>query len=155
MSFVASTGPLNPERASEAAALMEKCLPGYDKRQLEETVGWYMEGGWTDVIGVYTLVEGAGLVGIALFRMRHGYAEGTAGLTGFLDGIYMEEKWRELSFLPILIRGCMHHAESKGCGELVSWCEPNDCISENAHEEALFEEKAIVLRYRTVLECEN
>ncbi|GKV68658.1 N-acetyltransferase [Sporosarcina sp. NCCP-2716] len=63
-------------------------------------------------------------VGFAQCQLRHDYVEGTSSSpVGYLEGLFVKEKFREQGIAKKLITMCEKWAKHKGCQEFASDCE--------------------------------
>lgn len=73
-------------------------------------------------------------VGIAQCSLRHDYVEGTeSSPIGYLEGIFVEECFREQGVAKKLCEACQEWAKQKGCVEFASDCELSNTTSFNFH----------------------
>lgn len=71
-------------------------------------------------------------IGFAQCQLRHDYVEGTdSSPVGYLEGIYIEEKYRKMGYAKELLAMCEKWAKEKGCTEFASDCE---LINEASYE---------------------
>lgn len=63
-------------------------------------------------------------VGFAQCQLRHDYVEGTeTSPVGYLEGIFVREKFRRSGIASRLLTECQRWAKTKGCTEFASDCE--------------------------------
>lgn len=63
-------------------------------------------------------------IGFAQCSLRYDYVEGTASSpVGYLEGIFVEEKYRNNGYAKELLLSCEKWAKDKGCIEFASDCE--------------------------------
>lgn len=80
-------------------------------------------------------------VGFAQCQLRFDYVEGTqTSPVGYLEGIYIKEKYRNNGYAKRLLNECEIWAKSKGCIEFASDCEITNSQSVNFHLKAGFHE---------------
>ncbi len=73
-------------------------------------------------------------VGFAQCGLRRDYVEGTqTSPVGYLEGIYVEEKYRRNGYARELLKACEGWAKSKGCAEFASDCEFTNADSLRFH----------------------
>lgn len=76
----------------------------------------------------------AGEVGFAQCQLRHDYVEGTASSpVGYLEGIYVDEGFRNLGVARKLLSACQDWARAVGCREFSSDCELSNTQSLHFH----------------------
>lgn len=74
-------------------------------------------------------------------QLRRNYVEGTkSSLVGYLEGIFVEQKYRRKGVTAKLSAGCMKWAKKKGCFEFASDCELDNTDSLLFHKKIGFEE---------------
>lgn len=80
-------------------------------------------------------------VGFAQCQLRHDYVEGCeTSPVGFLEGIYVEDRYRRSGVARALLSACEDWARSVGCTEFASDCELDNHDSLAWHLKAGFEE---------------
>jgi len=73
-------------------------------------------------------------IGFAQCSLRHDYVEGThTSPVGYLEGIFIEEKFRGKGYAAELLKACEIWAKSMGCKEFASDCELTNNQSLNFH----------------------
>jgi len=73
-------------------------------------------------------------IGFAHCSLRTEYVEGTnSGNVGYLEGIYVDPKFRKQGVAKILLYQCEEWAKSKGCIEMASDCELQNYTSYDFH----------------------
>ena len=79
--------------------------------------------------------------GFAQVGLRHDYVEGTeSSPVGYLEGIYVAEKFRGRGYARLLLTACEIWAKEKGCREFASDCELDNTQSLNFHLKTGFAE---------------
>lgn len=69
-------------------------------------------------------------VGFAQCQLRYDYVEGTeSSPVGYLEGIYVAEKYRKQGIAKDLLSACENWAKEKGCSEFASDCELSNSMS--------------------------
>ena len=69
-------------------------------------------------------------IGFAQCGLRHDYVEGTeSSPVGYLEGIFIREKYRKNGYAKDLLAECENWAKEKGCSEFASDCELDNDIS--------------------------
>jgi len=90
---------------------------------------------------VFLLVEDNQPVGFAHCQLRYDYVLGTqTSPVGYLEGIYIKEKYRKNGHATELVKKCEEWAKSQGCSEFASDCELPNEISYQFHLNLGFKE---------------
>ncbi len=80
-------------------------------------------------------------IGFAQCQLRHDYVEGTVSTpVGYLEGIFVEEKYRRKGYAKALLFSCEKWAKEQGCTEFASDCELVNTDGYNFHCEMGFKE---------------
>ena len=80
-------------------------------------------------------------VGFAQCQLRHDYVEGTkSSPVGYLEGIYIDEEYRNDGYARLLLQECERWASMKGCKEFASDCELSNDVSLRFHLSVGFSE---------------
>lgn len=80
-------------------------------------------------------------VGFAQCQLRYDYVEGTdSSPVGYLEGIYVADKYRKQGVARELLSACEGWAKEKGCTEFASDCELSNVQSLQFHLNVGFEE---------------
>lgn len=80
-------------------------------------------------------------IGFAQCQLRHDYVEGTeSSPVGYLEGIYIKDKFRNKGYAKELLTECESWAKSKGCSEFASDCEIDNINSFLFHKAMNFTE---------------
>ena len=80
-------------------------------------------------------------IGFAQCQLRHDYVEGTeTSPVGYLEGIFIEEKYRKKGYAKQLLAACENWALEQGCTEFASDCELDNTESLKFHMSLGFEE---------------
>lgn len=80
-------------------------------------------------------------IGFAQCQLRYDYVEGTTSSpVGYLEGIFILEKYRHLGYGKELLNACEKWAKNKGCREFASDCELNNKDSLKFHLNVGFDE---------------
>lgn len=73
---------------------------------------------------VFLLYSGEQAIGFAQCQLRHDYVEGTdSSPVGYLEGIFVEEEYRNKGYAKELLKHCEAWAKDRGCAEFASDCE--------------------------------
>ena len=91
-------------------------------------------------------------VGFAQCSLRNDYVEGTkSSPVGYLEGVFVIEKYRKRGIGKMLILQCEEWAKSKSCSEFASDCELNNIDSLKFHLQAGFEEANRIICFKKKL----
>lgn len=83
---------------------------------------------------VFLLMDGEIPAGFAQCQLRHDYVEGTdGGPVGYLEGIFVEEAYRNRGGAKKLLESCENWARESGCREFASDCELDNKASLEFH----------------------
>ena len=89
----------------------------------------------------YLAYEEAAAIGFAQCQLRYDYVEGTdSSPVGYLEGIYVADKYRNQGVARELLSACESWAKTKGCTEFASDCELSNVQSMRFHLNVGFEE---------------
>ena len=108
-----------------------------------------LEGLWDEMAeiissqesAVFLLYDGEEAVGFAQCQLRHDYVEGTdSSPVGYLEGIFVEEAYRNKGCAKELLKQCEAWAKDMGCTEFASDCELENSGSLAFHLKMGFEE---------------
>ena len=90
---------------------------------------------------VFLLYDGGIAIGFAQCQLRHDYVEGTdSSPVGYLEGIFVEEAYRNKGYAKELLKQCEAWAKDMGCTEFASDCELENTGSLAFHLKMGFEE---------------
>lgn len=90
---------------------------------------------------VFLLYDGEISIGFAQCQLRHDYVEGTdSSPVGYLEGIFVEEAYRNKGYAKELLKQCEAWAKDMGCSEFASDCELTNTGSLAFHLKMGFEE---------------
>ena len=88
-------------------------------------------------------------IAFAQCQLRHDYVEGTeSSPVGYLEGIYVQEKYRKNGYAAELLSGCEKWAKEKGCSEFASDCVLANEDSLKFHRALGFEEANRIICFR-------
>jgi len=91
---------------------------------VEELESEYKELLKKDGTAVFIDYEDDTPIGFAQVQLRQDYVEGTSSTpVGYLEGIYIKEKYRMNGIATNLLHSCENWAKEKGCKEFASDCE--------------------------------
>lgn len=81
------------------------------------------------------------IIGFAQCQLRRDYVEGTASSpVGYLEGVFVEESYRQRGYGKLLVCACEQWAKEKGCTEFASDCELDNSRSLAFHLHSGFKE---------------
>jgi len=121
--------PQNRKDAEMLADLVKIVWPEHTEEALTRILREYMS---SDESAVFTEKRDEEYIGAALCCLRHDYVEGCeTSPVGYLEGIYIEEKYRKMGYAKELLAMCEKWAKEKGCSEFASDCE---LINEASYE---------------------
>ena len=90
---------------------------------------------------VFLLYDREAAIGFAQCQLRHDYVEGTdSSPVGYLEGIFVEEGYRNKGCAKELLKQCEAWAKNMGCTEFASDCELDNTGSLAFHLKMGFEE---------------
>ena len=90
---------------------------------------------------IFLLYDGETAIGFAQCQLRHDYVEGTdSSPVGYLEGIFVEEGYRNKGCAKKLLKQCEAWAKDMGCTEFASDCELTNTGSLAFHLKMGFEE---------------
>ena len=90
---------------------------------------------------IFLLYDGEQAIGFAQCQLRHDYVEGTdSSPVGYLEGIFVEEAYRNKGYAKELLKQCEAWAKEMGCTEFASDCELENAGSLAFHLKTGFEE---------------
>lgn len=95
----------------------------------------------TDDSVIFLACENGKLIGFAQCQLRYDYVEGTnSSPVGYLEGIFVQEEYRNKGCAKSLLKECEKWAISKDCSEFASDCELNNNNSLKFHLKTEFTE---------------
>lgn len=81
------------------------------------------------------------ILGFVQASLRVDYVEGShSSPVAYIEGIYVKEKFRKAGIALSLIKACEAWGQDKGCTEIASDCEIENCNSINFHKGVGFKE---------------
>lgn len=90
---------------------------------------------------VFAAMKGSLIIGFAQCQLRHDYVEGTStSPVAYLEGIYVEERFRRMGVARAMLDACEKWARSMGCSEFASDCELTNTDSLRFHQRLGFTE---------------
>lgn len=83
---------------------------------------------------IYIYFDEIDAIAFAQCQLRYDYVEGTENSpVGYLEGIYVEEEYRQKGIASRLLKKCEKWSKSIGCKEFASDCELENLESFNFH----------------------
>ena len=90
---------------------------------------------------IFLKTENGTPIVFAQCSLRHDYVEGTeSSPVGYLEGIYIKDKFRNKGYAKELLNACEEWAKDKGCCEFASDCEIDNISSLLFHKAVNFTE---------------
>lgn len=122
---------------SVLACLSIKLWPDHTLEEMIEEFRLFL----SDDNAALFLAEEEATVGFAQCQLRYDYVEGTqSSPVGYLEGIFVEETFRNRGCARELLAACQAWAKEKGCSEFASDCELDNRASLSFHLSMGFEE---------------
>lgn len=91
-------------------------------------------------------------IGFAQCSLRRDYVEGTStSPVGYLEGVFIEEPYRNSGYARELLTACENWAKQQGCTEFASDCELTNDTSLAFHLAVGFEEANRIICFRKAL----
>lgn len=119
---------------------------GHTEEELENGFMKEMESGKTAFFIKYASSQP---VGFAQCGLRHDYVEGAeTSPVGYLEGIFVEEEYRENGYAKEMLLACEKWAKDMGCTEFASDCELDNAGSYAFHMAMGFEETNRVICFK-------
>jgi len=128
------------------APMVLKLWPEHELRHLEKIVKEYANG---DESSAFTEIIEGEYAGVALCCLRHDYVEGCdTSPVGYLEGIYVSEKFRMQGIANRLCKQCEDWAKEMGCTEFASDCELTNTTSYKFHLSIGFDEENRIICFK-------
>ena len=109
------------ELAKYLAPLVKELWGEHSISDLERILVGYISNEESTVF--YKVIDGK-YVGVALCALRHDYVEGCCtSPVGYLEGVFVDQKYRNKGIAKELCLECEKWAKRKGCSEFASDCE--------------------------------
>lgn len=126
---------------SDISAIAEMAVLMWSNNSIDDLINGFENIVDTNNGVIFIADEKGELVGFAQCQLRYDYVEGTdSSPVGYLEGIFVKEKYRNNGYAKLLLQECETWAISKGCSEFASDCELNNNNSFNFHLTAGFKE---------------
>lgn len=126
---------------------MVKALwPEHTAQDLERILQEYIGGNES---AVFTEGADGQPIGVALCCLRHDYVEGCeTSPVGYLEGIFVNEKYRLKGIAASLCKECENWAKEMGCTEFASDCELTNTDSLHFHLSIGFREENRIICFK-------
>ena len=134
---------------SESNALAKLAIKMWESASFAE-----LETDFSKIINSATAVcfikySGDTPIGFAQCSLRNDYVEGTStSPVGYLEGVYIEEKFRNRGYAKELLAACEKWAKDMGCSEFASDCESTNTNSLAFHLSMGFDEANRIICFR-------
>lgn len=126
---------------SEASLVAKLAIQMWEDNTLEGLTADLAEIIANPESAVFLQYDGDKAIGFAQCQLRHDYVEGTdSSPVGYLEGIFVEEKYRKQGHAKELLKHCEAWAKEVGCTEFASDCELDNTGSLAFHLKMGFEE---------------
>lgn len=137
------------EQILEIAPMVKELWPEHPVENLEKILNEYIIG---EESAVFAQSIDGRIAGIALCCLRHDYVEGCeSSPVGYLEGIYVQEKYRMQGIAKALCKECENWAKEMGCSEFASDCELTNTDSLRFHLGVGFREENRIICFRKEL----
>ena len=131
------------------AELVKIVWPEHSEEALTKIILEYMN---SDKSGVFAEKRDKRFIGVALCCLRHDYVEGCeTSPVGYLEGVSVNEAYRNQGVAKQLMEECEQWAREKGCSEFASDCELSNTTSMNFHIHIGFQEQNRIICFKKVL----
>ncbi|MET3574268.1 aminoglycoside 6'-N-acetyltransferase [Bhargavaea ullalensis] len=122
----------------EVATLADRLWPGQGVQEFQTEMQELLA---SDQAAVFLTLTGDKPVGFAQVQLRHDYVEGTStSPVGYLEGLFVEEGYRQEGLARDLVYRCEEWARQQGCTEFASDCELGNDVSRDVHLHLGFKE---------------
>lgn len=144
--MVRKAGKVDLEILANLAALL------WNSQSVHELMDEFSEIILKDNVQFFLKYENDVPVGFAQCQLRYDYVEGTkTSPVGYLEGIYVEEDYRNKGYAKELLEECEVWAKDQGCQEFASDCEIDNAESFYFHKAMKFTEANRVICFTKVL----
>ena len=124
--------------AAVLASLACRLWPNHEAYEMESEFAGLMED---PEAACFIAYEQTCAIGFAQCQLRRDYVEGTqTSPVGYLEGIYVSDRYRSRGIARDLLTACENWAKGKGCAEFASDCELSNTQSLQFHLSVGFEE---------------
>lgn len=139
----------NKTDARALARLVKIIWPEHTVEELERIIMEYIE---SDNSAVFAEKADGNFAGVALCCLRHDYVEGCGtSPVGYLEGVSVNEAYRNRGIAKRLVEECERWAKQKGCSEFASDCELVNTASLRFHLSIGFQEENRLICFKKTL----
>lgn len=125
----------------DASVLAEMAVQMWSSHTIDELEAEFLEGIKNNKLIFFINYRDNLPVGFAQCGLRFDYVEGTkSSPVGYLEGIFVEENFRNKGYAKELLNACENWAKDKGCKEFASDCELDNLTSLKFHLSMGFDE---------------
>ena len=125
----------------DASVLAEMAVQMWSNHTIDELEAEFLEGIKNNKLIFFIKYRDNLPVGFAQCGLRFDYVEGTkSSPVGYLEGIFVEENFRNKGYAKELLNACENWAKDKGCKEFASDCELDNLTSLKFHLSMGFDE---------------
>lgn len=109
---------------ADLLSVAEMAVIMWSSHSVEELVNEFRDSLKSSDSVVFIMSQNNKPIGFAQCQLRHDYVEGTKGNpVGYLEGIFINQAYRNNGYAKELLRQCESWALEKGCKEFASDCE--------------------------------
>ncbi len=109
---------------ADLLSVAEMAVIMWSSHSVEELVNEFRDSLKSNDSVVFIMSQNNKPIGFAQCQLRHDYVEGTKGNpVGYLEGIFINQAYRNNGYAKELLRQCESWALEKGCKEFASDCE--------------------------------
>ncbi len=140
---------VNKTDARALGRLVKIIWPEHTEEELARIIMEYIE---SDNSAVFAEKADGNFVGVALCCLRHDYVEGCdTSPVGYLEGVSVDEAYRNRGIAKRLVEECERWAKQKGCSEFASDCELDNTASLRFHLSVGFQEANRLICFKKTL----
>lgn len=127
--------------SDDTQALAKLAIQMWDENTVEDLQEEFLNILKSSEAAIFLLKLDGTPAGFAQCQLRHDYVEGTdSSPVGYLEGIFVEEKYRFMGYAGRLLKECESWAREQGCTEFASDCELDNTESLSFHKKVGFSE---------------
>lgn len=127
--------------SDDTQALAKLAIQMWDENTVEDLQEEFLNILKSSEAAIFLLKIDGAPAGFAQCQLRHDYVEGTdSSPVGYLEGIFVEEKYRFMGYAGRLLKECEGWAKEQGCTEFASDCELDNTESLAFHKKVGFSE---------------
>ncbi|MEE0859066.1 MAG: aminoglycoside 6'-N-acetyltransferase [Acutalibacteraceae bacterium] len=109
---------------ADLLSVAEMAVIMWSSHSVEELVNEFRDSLKSNDSVVFIMSQNNKPIGFAQCQLRHDYVEGTKGNpVGYLEGVFINQAYRNNGYAKELLRQCESWALEKGCKEFASDCE--------------------------------